>query len=237
MTNAPFVDFLRVAQGMRVLEVGSGLGVLAGDVASAAARVEVVGLERSPEQLAAAATIRSVACVRGDAVALPFADATFDLVYSRYLLEHVADPERAVAEMRRVVGTGGRVAACENDISLIRLDPPCPAFEALWEAFGRYQASLGGDALIGRRLYRLFRRAGFDAIELSVQPEVHWYGRASFAPWIANLIGNIEGARSGLIGARFADATSIEAAVAELTALRATPEASSHFMWNRVMAW
>jgi hypothetical protein len=47
-------------------------------------------------------------------------------------------------------------------------------FEKVWKAFQQHQRDLGGDSQIGRRLYRLFRLAGFTAIELSVQPEVHW---------------------------------------------------------------
>src|SRR6188768_3288127 len=93
LTNGPFVEFLQVRPNMRVLEVGSGLGLLAVDVAAAAEGVEVVGLERSSEQIAAAANSPRVSYVQGDAHKLPFAEGSFDLVYCRYLLEHVADPE------------------------------------------------------------------------------------------------------------------------------------------------
>ncbi len=55
MTNKAFVEFLRMTPRMRVLEVGSGLGLLAVDVASAATEVQVVGVEKSSEQIAAAA--------------------------------------------------------------------------------------------------------------------------------------------------------------------------------------
>ena len=41
------------------------------------------------------------------------------------------------------------VAVCENDVSLMRLDPPCGAFEHVWAIFQQYQRDLGGDALIG----------------------------------------------------------------------------------------
>jgi ubiquinone/menaquinone biosynthesis C-methylase UbiE len=114
---------------MRVLEVGSGLGLLAADVASAAGGVQVVGVEKSSAQIAAAAKAAFVTYVQGDAHQLGFPDGSFDLMYARYVLEHVAAPERVLSEMRRATRPGGRVAACENDISLLRLDPPCPAFE------------------------------------------------------------------------------------------------------------
>lgn len=228
LTNDTFVQFLGVAPGMRVLEVGSGLGILAAAVAAAGA--EVVGVEHSPEQIAAAAPARNVTFIHGDAHALEFPDASFDLVYTRYVLEHVRDPERVVREMRRVARPGARVAACENDISVMRLDPPCPAFERAWQALAAYQASLGGDALIGRRLFRLFRGAGLRDVEISVQPEVHWAGSPGFEPWVRNTIGNIDSARRGI------DPAIADEAVAELEAFVARGDASCVFVWNRAIA-
>lgn len=220
---------------MRILEVGSGLGILAAEIA-AAEGVEVVGLERSSDQLAAAVQAPRVQYVSGDAHDLPFADESFDLVYCRYLLEHVAAPERVLAEMRRVTRSSGRVAAMENDISLVRLDPPCPAFDMVWSAFAEYQRQLGGDGLIGRRLYRLFRQSGFEQIELSVQPELHWTGSPGFAPWIENLVGNIRSGQRGLVESGLCIAKQIEWAVTELTDLRKRDGASLTFAWNRAMA-
>jgi SAM-dependent methyltransferase len=229
MTNAAFVRFLGVPPGARVLEVGSGLGLLATEVASEADGVHVVGVEMSSAQIAAAATSPRVTYRQGDAHALDFPDGSFDLVYARYLLEHVSNPERVVGEMRRVVRPGGRVAVCENDISLLRFDPPCPAFDRAWDLFRRYQATLGGDGEIGRRLYRLFRNAGLTRIALSVQPEVHWHGSSGFAAWVQNIIGNLESARRGI------DETALTHAVAELTALALREDASSVFVWNRAV--
>lgn len=123
--------------------------------------------------------------VLGDAHQLNFDDDAFDLVYTRYVLEHVADPLQVVREMRRVLRPGGRIAVQENDVGLLRLDPACPHFERVWNAFITYQAQMGGDALIGRRLYHLLHAAGFVQIELSLLPEVHWHGSPGFAGWNA----------------------------------------------------
>ena len=131
ITNAAFIQFLNVGDGSHVLEVGSGLGLLAVDVADAAAGVHVVGVEISAAQIAAAPSHPRVTFVQGDAHSLDLPDAGFDLVYARYLLEHVADPERVLREMRRCAKPGGRVAVCENDVSLLRFDPPCPAFDRI----------------------------------------------------------------------------------------------------------
>jgi SAM-dependent methyltransferase len=239
MTNAAFVEFLRVAPGSRVLEVGSGLGILAADVVAAAPGVEVTGVELSAEQLAAAlrrssgqAVPASVTFRQGDAHSLEFPDASFDLVYARYLLEHVADPERVLREMRRVARPGGRVAVCENDVSLLRFDPPCPAFERAWETFTRFQAALGGDGLIGRRLYRLFKAAGFIDVELSVQPEVHWHGSPAYVGWVHNIIGNLESARVGMLSAGAISERDLDAGITELERLKTDDTGSAIFVWN-----
>jgi SAM-dependent methyltransferase len=235
LTNEAFVEFLAPRPGMRVLEVGSGLGLLAVAVADAAPGVEVVGVERSPAQLAAAVADPRVRFVQGDAHHLVFPDGAFDLVYARYLLEHVSDPQAVVSGMRRVARPGGRVAALENDISLVRVDPACPTFDDVWGAFQRLQHHVGGDAHVGRRLYRLFRDAGLSRIELSMQPEIHWHGSPGFAAWIRNLVGNVESARRALIQTRLCEAEHIDRAGAELMALLDDDRASATFAWNRAV--
>jgi SAM-dependent methyltransferase len=174
--------------------------------------------------------------MQGDAHSLRFPDASFDLVYARYLLEHVSDPQRVLHEMGRAVRPGGRVAVCENDVSLLRFDPPVPAFDHAWDVFTRFQATLGGDGLIGRRLYRLFRTAGFAGIELSVQPEVHWHGSPGYVAWVHNIIGNLESARTGMVAARVISEGALNVAVAELERLKSDSTGSAVFVWNRAMA-
>lgn len=236
LTNAAFIEFLQVKPGMKVLEVGSGLGLLAAAVAATAPGVEVIGVERSPEQLAAATAAPGVSFVEGDAHSLSFPDGSFDLVYCRYVLEHVGDPARVVSEMARVTRLGGRIAVQENDITLNRFDPPCPTFDRVWAAFARHQADLGGDALIGRRLYRLFHAAGLRDIRLSVQPEIHWHGSPGFRPWVVNLIGNVRSGERGLVSSGLSTAAEIDAAIGELTMLVERPDASAQFVWNRAAA-
>jgi ubiquinone/menaquinone biosynthesis C-methylase UbiE len=232
LTNDTFLAFLDVPVHARVLEVGSGLGILAGEIAKVSRR-RVVGVELSAAQIASAAGVSGAAFVQADAHALPFAGGAFDLVFARYLLEHVRDPQAVLAEMRRVLRPGGCVAVMENDISLARFDPDCPAFDGVWDMFGRLQRQLGGDGTIGRRLFGLLQRAGFQAIELSVQPEVHWHGSPAWVPWVRNIIGNVESARVALTERGLCTTDQIDRAVAELEALSARPDASAIFVWNR----
>jgi ubiquinone/menaquinone biosynthesis C-methylase UbiE len=233
LTNGAFLEFLGIQPDTFAIEVGSGLGILAGGVAEAAPNVRVIGVELSSVQLASARRSRGVRFVQADALALPIGDGTFDTAYARYLLEHVANPGGVLAEMRRVLRPGGRVAVMENDVTLIRFDPPCPRFESVWAAFAKVQDQLGGDPLIGRRLHRLLHEAGFHGIELSVQPEVHWHGSPGWVPWVANIIGNVESARAALIGRGLCSGDEIDSAVDELRSLIGRPDGSSLWIWSR----
>jgi hypothetical protein len=124
----------------------------------------------------------------------------------------------------------------ENDVSLVRFDPPCPAFDEVWASFAELQRALGGDGLIGRRLFRLFQHAGFREIELSVQPELHWAGSPGWEAWVVNIIGNVESARSALVERGFASEDAVDRAVAELDVLARRADGSSVFVWNRARA-
>ncbi|HEX5709127.1 MAG TPA: methyltransferase domain-containing protein [Pyrinomonadaceae bacterium] len=234
LTNEAFVRFLDVKESEAVLEVGSGLGILAGEVAARASEGEVWGVEFSAAQLSKAGSdAPNLRFVRADAHALPFADESFDLTYCRYVLEHVADPARVLEEMRRVLKPGGRACAQENNILVNVLDPPCPRFEKVWRAFAELQRRLGGDALIGGRLFSLFKRAGFDRVELSIQPEIHYAGEPTFRPWMENVAGNVRGGARGLITEGLASATEVEGALAELSDFAGREDASMTFYWNR----
>jgi SAM-dependent methyltransferase len=103
-----FVSWLDAPAGRSWLDVGCGTGALTA-AALAAAPARVVGVDRSTGFLSVAGTRAGL--VAGDACALPFAGARFDLVVSGLALNFVADPARAAAELARVCRPGGTAAA------------------------------------------------------------------------------------------------------------------------------
>ena len=109
-----FLDFAGLAAGERVLDVGCGTGSLTFALASRAnvASVEAIDYE---QQFVEAARQRNtdprINIQKGDACNLQFTDGRFDRALSMLVLHFVSDPERAVAEMRRVVRPGGVAAA------------------------------------------------------------------------------------------------------------------------------
>ncbi|MDX1944575.1 MAG: methyltransferase domain-containing protein [Pirellulaceae bacterium] len=236
LTNPAFLDFLELRPGDRVLEVGSGLGILAGEVARRVPQGRVLGVELSTEQLAQAQPAANLSFLQGDAHHLPLESDSFDVVYCRYLLEHVADPPRVLAEMRRVLRPGGQIFLQENNILIHDLWPACPRFAAIWQKFAALQTRLGGDALIGKKLFALLRQAGFAEIRLSLASETHAAGEAGFAAWVENLIGNVASGRAALVLHGLASEAEIDGAMAELRAFRSLPDAAAYFYWNRAAA-
>jgi ubiquinone/menaquinone biosynthesis C-methylase UbiE len=124
--------------GMRVLDVGCGPGTIAAHIARLLPAAHVVGLDSSSTRLHAAEEhfdgLPNAAVRNGDATALPFGDSTFDLVYSRFLLEYLTEPARTVTEMVRVCRPGGVVLLQDLDGQLVSHYPPVPELQACIEA-------------------------------------------------------------------------------------------------------
>jgi SAM-dependent methyltransferase len=96
----------------RVLEVGCGPGEAAERIARDLG-AEVVAIDQS-ERMVELAKTRGVDARVGDAHELEFEDAEFDCVLAAWMLYHVADVDRALAEIARVLRSGGRLVAVTN---------------------------------------------------------------------------------------------------------------------------
>lgn len=114
-----FLDWMAPQPGLRWLDVGCGNGAFTERIITRCAPATVEGVDPSPAQLAFARTrfAPEVAHFReGDAMALPFADASFDVAVMPLVIFFVPEPAKGVAEMRRVVRAGGTVAAYAWDM-------------------------------------------------------------------------------------------------------------------------
>ena len=115
-------EALALRPGERVLDVGSGPGLLAQEMAVAVgAGGRVQGVDVSASMLAIAGRRRGepgaapIALAEADATALPFPDRSFDVVVSTQVYEYVADIPAALAEARRVLAPGGRLLILDTD--------------------------------------------------------------------------------------------------------------------------
>jgi demethylmenaquinone methyltransferase/2-methoxy-6-polyprenyl-1,4-benzoquinol methylase len=118
--RARTADAAGLPDGGLALDVGTGTGDLAFDLAGMMPGGRVIGLDYTAPMLALApdkALARGLAertgWVQGDGQALPFGDGAFDAVTSAFVLRNFADIDAAYREMARVVKPGGRVVALE----------------------------------------------------------------------------------------------------------------------------
>jgi SAM-dependent methyltransferase len=106
------LDALRERRPRRVLEVGCGTGQLAARIV-AEAGCELIAIDQSPEMVAAARAGGVDARV-GDVQQLPFDDGGFDCAVAAWMLYHVTDLDRGLAELARVLVPGGLLVAITN---------------------------------------------------------------------------------------------------------------------------
>jgi SAM-dependent methyltransferase len=109
-----FLSWLALPSKLHWLDVCCGSGVLSEAIVERCAPSRVVGVDASPQQIGFARSHRARATVgfeTGDAQALRFADASFDVIVCGLGLNYVPDPARALQEMRRVVAPDGVIAA------------------------------------------------------------------------------------------------------------------------------
>lgn len=169
-TNSAGYLLEHLRPGMSLLDVGCGPGTITADLASRVAPGRVTGVETSAEvvglaRAAAAEAQTRVDFVVADAHALGFAADGFDVVHAHQLLHHLADPVRALREMRRVCVSGGTVAVRESDYGAFTWYPAVPELDEWLRLYRTLVRVNGGEADAGRRLLSWAREAGFTEIE------------------------------------------------------------------------
>jgi SAM-dependent methyltransferase len=255
--NAGYIDAVDPRPGDRILDLGSGLGQFtrlmaerasrtprrAGRRASPharAARPQVIGIERDPRQLAAAKQLlrsspfrKCVAFRRADVTRLGLSPAergSFDLVHTRFLLEHLPDPASVVRLMMEAARPGGRVFISDDDHDVFRLTPEPAGFRRLWRAYVRSYGLLGNDPFIGRKLVALLHGAGLERIRNGGLFFGGSAGDDRFEAIADNLIGIMEGAGRTILAHRLLGAKEYRAAMAALRAWRSHPAAAQWYV-------
>lgn len=207
--NTTCLHRLRLLGGERILEVGSGLGLFARDMARATGGGQVVCVERDEGQiyrcleLAEAAGEGSLLDVRqGEALHLPLSDeewGAFDVVHCRFVLEHVAQPQAVVQTLARTLRPGGRMILADDDHDVLRMWPPMPAVDELWRALIHTFSELGHDPFVGRKLIAMMRVADLEPVQ---NESLFFGGCAGLDRWdlvVDNLAGVLIGARSQIL--------------------------------------
>jgi SAM-dependent methyltransferase len=164
-------------RGMRVADLGCGVGMVTAQLASLVGpEGHVVGVDASGAQIAQARTRlngrgKNVGFVEASATDTGLPPDSFDLVYSRFLLIHLAEPERAVREMWTLLRPGGILVCEDGDLTASGSTPPS-ALDAFADLWGRLGPKRGVDYTLGRRLFHLVAAAGFPAPEVTFNQPV-----------------------------------------------------------------
>jgi SAM-dependent methyltransferase len=131
-----FLDWLAPRPGQRWIDVGCGNGAFTELLVQRCAPVEIQGIDPSVGQLSFARSRHTAGIAhfqQGDAMALPFDDNSFDAAVMALVIFFVPEPERGVAEMKRVVKPGGMISAYAWDILEPGGFPMAPMQEELRE--------------------------------------------------------------------------------------------------------
>ncbi len=147
-----------LAPDCSVLDVACGPGILA--CAMAGQVRHVTGIDLTPAMIAQARVRQSaqglanVAWHVGDATALPFPDAGFDRVTTRYSFHHMPDPAAVLAEMKRVCRPDGRIVVIDAT--------PSAETQQAYDAMERLRDPSHTSALTLETLRRIGREAGLE---------------------------------------------------------------------------
>jgi ubiquinone/menaquinone biosynthesis C-methylase UbiE len=172
-----FLPYLR--PGMTVLDCGCGPGTITLDLARRVAPGQVIGIDQAASQieLAQAAAqevgMEHVTFRAASIYELPFADASFDAVFSHALFEHLPDPLAALAEVHRVLKPGGWVGLCSPDWGGFLVAPPSPGLGEALHYYMDLQTQNGGNVLAGRYLGQWLTATGFGQVQMSARYECY----------------------------------------------------------------
>ncbi|HET9733389.1 MAG TPA: methyltransferase domain-containing protein [Acidimicrobiales bacterium] len=192
---------LGAGPGERVLDVGCGPGFFCAELSEEVGTTGgVVGVDPSPAMLELATRrcghLGNVELRAGDACSVPVDDGTFDAALSVQVLEYVEDIRKALAELRRALRPGGRVALWDVDWSTASWHSEDPARMArVLEAWDEHLY----DPCLPRTLGPALVTAGFDDVEMHAHGfATNSYSEACYGVSLIPLIGSFVAGR-GLV--------------------------------------
>ena len=163
------LELMNIREGSSAADFGCGPAT---DTISIARLVgpggTVVGIDADDAMIAAAKANSSTAGVETiteyrccDAVSTGLGSGVLDAARSERLFQHVPEPSRVLDEMMRVTRSGGRIVVADTDHSSLTIDTDLD--DTLWK-LRRFYTGWVTNGCSGRKLYRMFRRAGLDAV-------------------------------------------------------------------------
>jgi len=159
--------------GSRVLEAGCGTGAQTVILARNSPGARIVSVDISDESLRLAQEkirqegITNVEFRQGNIFNLPFGPESFDHIFVCFVLEHLADPKRALIQLCPLLKKGGTITVIEGDHGSAYFHPENKDARRAIDCLVKLQQQAGGNALIGRQLFPLLTGAGFSDVRVS----------------------------------------------------------------------
>lgn len=195
------VKALNVQTGEKVLDIGSGSGFLAKDLADRVGPTgSVHGIDLAENMLEASRKL----CVDqpwatfelGDAMSLPYPDASFDVGVSTQVYEYVPDLDGALAELNRVLRPGGRGVVLDTDWAAPYWNATDTDIrDRIIEAWTEHCAQ----ASVPMRLSSSIRSANLGVKQIKALPLLNYsYDENAFSYWMPKIIGAFVVGRQGV---------------------------------------
>jgi len=159
--------------GSLVLEAGCGVGAQTIALARNSPQTNFVSIDISEDSLAKAQEctqamgLTNVSFQLADIFNLPFPESSFDHIFVCFVLEHLADPVKALLQLKHILKPGGSITVIEGDHGSAFFHPESIYARRAIQCLADLQLQAGGDPLIGRRLYPLLKQAGFGNVRVS----------------------------------------------------------------------
>lgn len=159
--------------GSNVLEAGCGVGAQTitlaknnPDAVITSIDISEISLEEA-RQKAASEKITNVTFQQADIFNLSFAPHSFDHIFVCFVLEHLANPIDALKALKNYLKPGGTITVIEGDHGSAYFYPNRKAAHSVIQCLVDLQKKGGGNSMIGRELYPLLVKAGYQSVNIS----------------------------------------------------------------------
>ena len=158
--------FLRHPPPRSLVDVGCGTGEITARLGALFPQAAMTGVDlEEPHLERARVRCPQARFEKGDALALHFGEAQFELAVCRHLLQAVPDPRRVVEELVRVLKPGGRLHLIAEDYGMLWCWPTARDADEFWQRAPRaFGSAIGCDLYVGRRMFTLLHDLGLREI-------------------------------------------------------------------------
>jgi len=159
--------------GSSVLEAGCGVGAQTVTLARNSPNAFITSVDISEASVTEAkrkveaAGVTNVQFQQADIFNLPYGPDAFDHIFVCFVLEHLSRPVEALRTLKNHLRQGGTITVIEGDHGSVYFYPDSEAAHKAIQCQVELQRRAGGNALIGRELYPLLRKAGYYSIRIS----------------------------------------------------------------------